>query len=249
MLSRAQVKDIQSLHHKKYRDLHGLYVVEGTKLATEAIQYDPDAIETVCVTEEWLSLHADWSAGYSGKLHVADQVTMERISSLQSPPGILLVMKKAEKPLPAQFSGITILLDGIQDPGNLGTIIRTADWFGIQNLILGTGSADVYNPKVIQATMGSLFRVHFWYRDLDQFISEFSSVPVFAADADGDPPGKWPRASDALLLIGNESLGIHPGLLDKATKRIAIPGIGQAESLNAAVATGIILYQMTSFSD
>jgi TrmH family RNA methyltransferase len=150
-----------------------------------------------------------------------------------------------QKPVVNAFPGITLLLDAIQDPGNLGTIIRTADWFGIKNMVCGDGCVDCYNPKVIQSTMGSIFRVNMIYRDLSTFLDQWPGIPVLAGSLEGSLLKETKQEKQAFLVIGNESRGISEGILQRATVKVRIPGGGDTESLNASVATGILLYWLT----
>ena len=133
------------------------------------------------------------------------------------------------------------MLDTIQDPGNLGTIVRCADWFGVQQIICSRDCVDLYNPKVVQSTMGSISRVQVVYEDLSTFIHDHSPIPVYAATLKGNDVSKLPTITEGIILIGNESKGIEPELLSMVSHHITIPRKGNAESLNAAVATGIIL--------
>jgi TrmH family RNA methyltransferase len=147
---------------------------------------------------------------------------------------------------PAAVSGITLVLDTIQDPGNMGTIIRTAEWFGVQQIICSEGTVDCYNPKVIQSTMGSIFRMPVFYEDIMEWVAQLKDIPVLATSLGGDPMKPGRPGKDLVVIIGNESAGIRPALQAMATQRWLIPRHGEAESLNAAVATGIMLYALTT---
>jgi TrmH family RNA methyltransferase len=148
--------------------------------------------------------------------------------------------------LPPVWEGLTLVLDGIQDPGNLGTIIRTADWFGVRHIICGVGTADCYNPKVIQSTMGSIFRVSLFYEDLNSFLARNRGITIAATSLDGEPLRPSEKWESLFLVIGNESQGVQKEILDMADRKILIPRTGHGESLNAAVATGIVLYELTN---
>ena len=166
---------------------------------------------------------------------------LERISNLNTPNQVLAVCsipawnpEQIENP-----EGIMLALDGIRDPGNLGTIIRTADWFGVKEIICSDDCVDVFNPKVVQSTMGSLGRVKVYYTNLEDFLSE-SKLPVYATVMDGN--SIWDaNPGNGIFIIGNESKGIRPEVLKHAKHKISIPSVGGAESLNAAVATGVVL--------
>ncbi len=151
--------------------------------------------------------------------------------------------KKDDEPADVRNS-VSLMLDEIQDPGNLGTIIRTADWFGIKNIICSNQCADCYNPKVVQSTMGSLIRVNIIYSDLKEFINRNKAINIYAATLNGKNISSLKKIKEAIILIGNESKGVKEDLLNLVSQQITIPKIGEAESLNAAVACGIILSQI-----
>jgi TrmH family RNA methyltransferase len=238
MLIKSQVKYIQSLSHKKLRDSEGVFVAEGPKLINELLSARMPLQELFAVKE--------WIEAQKGPLPVAvteiSQGELERISQLQTPNQVLGVFKKpdfsANKPLRNTFS---IMLDTIQDPGNLGTIIRCADWFGISQVFCSTDCADAWNIKVVQATMGSIARVQVAYGSLEQWLEQEPGLPTYAAVLEGTDLRKLPPVKEGIIIIGNESKGISDAILARCSNRITIPRHGQAESLNAAVATGIIL--------
>jgi TrmH family RNA methyltransferase len=242
MLSKTQVKYIQSLFHKKFRDELGHFVVEGPKMVEEAIRERPQDLLHVYAREGWVTgtdLHGI-------RIEEIGDHEMKKISSLVTPAPALAVLRKPAWTMPERFSGLTLVLDAIQDPGNLGTIIRTADWFGVRNLLCGEGTVDCFNPKVVQASMGSLFRTEVFYTDIRDTLLHHPGVPVLASSLEGSPLEKGERWEDAFLVIGNESTGIRPEIRDMATRRLLIPRSGGAESLNAAVAAGILLYALTT---
>jgi TrmH family RNA methyltransferase len=245
MLSKAQVKYIQSLGQKKFRDEYGQFLVEGTKIIKELIVEKPDIVKAIYALPDWVSEHAHLLKDAQIIADEASEQDMEKISSLPSPSSAIALIEKPELKVP-EVGGILLLLDGIQDPGNLGTIIRTADWFGVKNIICGDGTADCYNPKVVQATMGSVFRVNILYENLQVFIKEHASLPLITSSLDGIPINNVAIPKDMLLVIGNESKGVNKSIENLATSKVLIPGFGKAESLNAAVATGILLHQFTS---
>ena len=241
MLSKSQVKYIQSLHHKKFREEHKAFLVEGTKMLEEAIVFAPDQIQHIYATEEWLTTHESSLGRFNGKVEPISDADMAKLSALHTPPGVLLVMdvKYAET---LDFSSLTLVLDGLQDPGNLGTIIRTADWFGVNNIVCGKGTVDVYNPKVIQSSMGSIFRMNIIYADILSVFEQHSDVPVFVSHLNGSELPDVELPETAFMVIGNESNGVSDEVVARASKKIKIPGFGQAESLNASIATAILLY-------
>jgi TrmH family RNA methyltransferase len=237
MLVKSKVKYIQSLSQKQFRDTENAFVAEGPKLVEELIQAGNVKIKEIFAIDSWLNLH-------QSKAEVAEisETMLERISFQKTPNQVLAVCTKPVFNSPLSVSGkLILLLDGIQDPGNLGTIIRTADWFGVQQVVCSENCADVFSPKVVQATMGSIARVQVLYASLSSIIDQFSDKPLLAAALEGQEISKMDGIQEGMLMIGNESKGITPALLQRATKKIKIPGNGDAESLNAAVATGILL--------
>jgi len=173
------------------------------------------------------------------------EAELERISHLKTPNQVLAVFKKFESKEPIPAGRITLILDAIQDPGNLGTMIRIADWFGISQIICSHDCADVYNPKVVQATMGSLARVDVFYTDLPGWLKGQHGIKTYAALLDGKDVTRMNPLKEGLIIIGNESRGIQEGLMEFVNEKITIPKKGNAESLNAAVAAGIILSHLT----
>lgn len=241
MLTKSEIKYIQSLQQKKFRDEHGVFVAEGPKLLQELLLSGCFNCQSLYVVDGADALLASLPV----EPIPISETELSRISGLQTPNAMLGVFEMKEA-MPVQPEGkITLLLDDIQDPGNLGTIIRTADWFGIENIVASPATADCYNPKVVQSTMASLGRVNLLYADPHEWTSQHPDVPLLAATLHGedirlsDPPG------EAILMIGNESKGIREILLQRAARMLKIPGSGQAESLNAGVAAGILLYWIT----
>lgn len=170
---------------------------------------------------------------------MAGASVMKKVSSLQTPTEVMAIFSMPEN-VREEKKGWVIALDDIRDPGNLGTIIRIADWFGFSAVVCSGGCADPFNPKTVQASMGSLARVPVWETDLSAYFEHNSQLPVYAASLDGKPYAGVTFPESGILLIGNEGKGISRDLLDKATLQVTIPRIGKAESLNAAVATAII---------
>lgn len=236
MLSKNEVKYIQSLCHKKHRDELKLFIAEGPKLAEELLN-SSFQIQHIYATEQWLQLHPSLTI-------VATEISndeLTRVSNLSTPNQVLIVgEQKTLSKEPVIQNSITIVLDGIQDPGNMGTIIRIADWFGINQIVASEDCVEVYSPKAIQSTMGSLCRVDVWYKDLPHWIGE-ANVPVYGAVLDGQNIYALKNIKEALLVIGNESKGIRENIKNKITHPVTIPKTGGAESLNAAVAAGIII--------
>lgn len=238
MLSKSQVKYIQSLGHKKFRDETGLFIAEGPKTVQELISEMPQNIVTVYAVEKWINENI--KLDISQDFVKVDEVELERISQLPAPNQVVAMVKKFKIERIDTAGQLTIALDTIQDPGNLGTIIRTADWFGIKQIVASHESADVYNPKVVQSTMGSIARVSVMYTDLKEWLKK-QNVKIMAAALDGKNINEIGKITEGVLVIGNESKGIDAGIMKLATEKITIPKTGKAESLNAAIATGIIL--------
>lgn len=240
MLNKSEVKYIQSLSQKKFRDQEGVYLVEGPKIVGEALAAQHLKVKKLYALKEWLELNGELCKNVDCEA-VAD-FELEKISQLKTPNQVLAIVVM---PGSEHFKFVKdqpgLVLDGIQDPGNLGTIIRIADWFGVQQVICSGDCADAYNSKVVQSTMGSIFRVKLLYTDLEQWLDQQQGLILYGAALDGTPLKKLPAISSGLVIIGNESRGIRPGVMERVTQKITIEKWGDAESLNAAVATGIIL--------
>jgi TrmH family RNA methyltransferase len=239
MLSKNELKYIQSLCHKKQRQEEGLFIVEGTKLVNELLQSHFRIRKLYALPV--------WAETYKGMLplETITDIELGKISGLQAPNQVLAI---AEQQIPANEpiieQQLTLVLDGIQDPGNFGTIIRIADWFGIKQIVAGGDTVELYNPKVIQSTMGSFSRVNVWYKALQEFMPAVN-IPVYGALLNGKNMHNEPPVTEGLLVIGNESKGISKELLPFISHPITIPRLGGAESLNAAVAAGIIVSHLT----
>jgi len=241
MLVRSQVKYIQNLGHKKFRDADGVFVAEGPKIVNELLESNILQLVQCFATESWLMAHEGVVKGKERLFLKIDEKELERISFHDSPNQVLAIFTKPVFDRNAMTRGVTLLLDTIQDPGNLGTIIRTADWFGLKRVVCSPETVDVFNQKVVQSAMGSLIRVEVMYTDLAEYIRENPGKPLYASSLDGEDLQEKIQVTDALLLMGNESRGISPALQSLAAKRIRIPRSGGAESLNVAVAAGILL--------
>ena len=241
MLSKKEIKDIQSLSQKKFREELKLYIAEGPKTVNELLQLVPGKIRQVYATDTWIEAHPKEDPA---KITHVTGVELEQLSQLKTPNQVLAVIEQEpEREVPDK--GFMLYLDTIQDPGNFGTIIRIADWFGVDHVVCSAGCADLYSPKVVQSTMASIARVSVYYDEKGNWL-ERKELPVYAATLDGRPVYECQRTASGILLIGNESRGISSSLLKYAGERLTIPKRGGAESLNAAVATGIILSHLLS---
>ncbi|KAB8155929.1 RNA methyltransferase [Kordia sp. TARA_039_SRF] len=234
MISKRQIKIITSLHQKKYRKSTGLFVAEGKKVIEEFLNSNFE-LETLFTTDAFLfEKNVDTI--------VLSEAELKKISFLKTPNKALALFKICEEAFLKQ-EGLIVALDAIRDPGNLGTIIRLCDWFGVKQLVCSETTVDCYNPKVIQATMGSLTRVQVVYTDLSRYLSE-TNLPIFGAFMDGTNVYKTNLPTDGILVMGNEANGVSEEISTFITEKIAIPRFGdlqQTESLNVAMATGILL--------
>jgi RNA methyltransferase, TrmH family len=237
-VTRSQVKYIQSLGHKKFRDTEGAFVVEGPKIVGELLEAPNCRPAQIFAVKEWI---AATGSGPGRFVTEVSQDELERLSGQTTPNLVVAIFEKPQFNEPNWSSGLHLVLDGIQDPGNVGTIVRLADWFGIGLVLCSPDSADVFGPKAVQATMGSISRVQVVYREPAEVIGTGDKMPVYATVLDGESLYGLSRITSAWILVGNESRGIRPELLGLANRLVTIPRIGDAESLNAAVATGIVL--------
>jgi TrmH family RNA methyltransferase len=236
MINNSELKYIQSFAHKKHWAEESTFIVEGPKMVQELLRSNW-TIKKIYATSDWIQ--------GQGVLPVpvieVDQIMLERMSQMQTPHQVIALAEKEtflkQWPFDETFS---LLLDGIQDPGNLGTIIRTADWFGVKQIFVSEDTAGFYNPKVLQSTMGSCFRVRVESVNLETIVKA-TALPVYGALLDGASMYESVIDSTGFLIIGNESKGISNQLTKYITHPIKIPKYGHAESLNASVATGIIL--------
>ncbi len=238
MLSRSEVKYIQSLYHKKNRNTENVFIAEGVKVINEVLHSD-FKIKKIYALREWINKN-----NMHENVVEINEAELNKISGFETPNKVLAVVyKKSATEIPDLKNSITLILDGIQDPGNVGTIIRTANWFGIKNIIASIDTADVYNSKVIQASMGSFVGVNIFYTDIKAFLSN-NKILVCGGVLDGENINSLQKINECLLIIGNEGKGIRDDIYPFIQKKISIPKFGNADSLNAAVATGIILWKL-----
>ena len=225
-ISKAQVKLIRSLQQKKFRDELGLFVAEGDKCVSE-------------LTKNFELVHL-YREGEN-----ATRTEIEQMSGLRTPQGVIGVFKK--RPIgdrKLKINNLVLALDGIQDPGNLGTIIRTCDWFGVHDIVCSLDTADCYNPKVVQATMGALARVRIHYLDLPEWLSK-QQCPIIGTLLEGEDMYEKPLPKEGIIVMGNEGNGISPEVRKFITHPIRIPSYPKdaetSESLNVSIATAIVL--------
>ena len=238
MISKNQIKLIRQLESKKYRKREGLFVAEGPKVVGDLLRrYQPHAVYTTSSSLPCLQPGTDVT------LITDDE--LRRISFLQHPQQVLALfpIPSEEAALEVATDRLSLALDGVQDPGNLGTIIRIADWFGIDTIYCSEDTADAYNPKVVQATMGSIARVHIIYIDLQQLFSSLPpSYPVYGTLLDGEDIYQQPLSREGVIVMGNEGKGISEAIRQRVNHRLLIRCFRQgdtAESLNVAIATAI----------
>lgn len=239
MLSKAQNKYIRSLTQQKFRNEYNVFIAEGEKIALEWLA-STRPVELIVTTEEWASQHAGVIAEHTeAKLCTVAAHELEALSALHTANQVLLVVRKPAPAVVPIANKWYIALDDIQDPGNMGTIIRIADWFGIPNIVCSSGCVDVYNPKVVQSAMGGHLRVNIYEADLAGFLAA-TPLPKIAATLNGANVYAAAREDAAVLIIGNESKGVSAAVGALATKKVTIPRKGGAESLNAGVSAGIL---------
>lgn len=236
MISKNQLKLLRALGQKKQRKAHGLFLVQGEKNVLELANSHLN-VEHVFATAEFLAEHGTELTNFECIEASLDDLT--KASTLVSNNAAIAVVQipQVEKP---KAHGLMIALDGVSDPGNLGTIIRVADWYGIKHIVASTDCADPYNPKTISATMGSFGRVTVSQLDLPSYLEQ-SNLPVYGAFLEGESVHKTEFAAEGILLMGSESHGIREQAAKFVTNKITIPAFGGAESLNVAMATGIVL--------
>lgn len=243
------LKYIQSLHLKKFRAAENCFIAEGDKIITEFLLAKKFELKILCAEAYWFDHNRTLLKGLPPEIiFEVNEQSLEQISNLKTPNAVLGVFEQSLFSSPEIKNNISLMLDDLQDPGNMGTIIRIADWFGIEQIVCSLNSVDCFNPKVVQASMGSIARVNISYVDIYTFLQKNDKVPIYAAMLNGASIYELPKIHEGIIIIGNESKGIDPKLLDFGIHRISIPRIGNAESLNAAVAAAIIVSQITMAS-
>jgi RNA methyltransferase, TrmH family len=242
MLSKNEIKYIQSSGHKKTRDEDGVFIAEGTRIINEVLTECPQQLIKLFALPSFFEQNGLKADGE--QLVEVTETELQRISQLQTPQQALALLRQLKPALLSDINDEWVLaLDAIRDPGNMGTIIRLADWFGIRHIVCSPDCVDVYNPKVVQASMGSVLRVKFITAELKDVLPKCPQ-PVLAATLNGTSLQQYPFQSKGTLLIGNEARGVADDLIKLSAAQISIPSFGAAESLNAAVATGILLWEM-----
>jgi len=242
MLSKNRISQIRKLHARKFRDESGLFLVEGYK-SVEMLSSSDFVVEEIFATENAMTDNATWLAPLSPTLITADE--MSRISTMQTPPELLAIARQRTDTQDIPENEPLLALDHISDPGNLGTIVRTADWFGIQHIVCSSDCVELYNPKTIQATMGSFAHVHVHKRPLATFLREESAHRrILGTFLNGENIRALDFRPSDIVVIGNESNGISDEVAQTVTQRITIPAADScsAESLNAAIAAAVVMF-------
>ena len=235
MLSKSQIKLVNSLKHKKFRQKHQLFIVEGVKVIKEILKSNLE-VEALFATVDLFSFNSE-------NFYLISETDLAKISALSTPQVALALVNIPNNNINVhQQNSLTVALDGVRDPGNLGTIIRLCDWFDVSTLICSPDTVDCYNPKVVQATMGSLVRVDVVYEDLNKVLTQ-TNLPIYGAFMNAEPIYSTHLERNGILVMGNEANGISAEIENLITHKISIPKFGSAEveSLNVATATSIML--------
>ncbi len=256
MLSKPKIKFIQSLHQKKFRQMYGNFIVEGDKIVRELLMQRKMGIEAIYALETWVVANATLLKPHFSKILTVSEAELKQISALTTPNQVLAVAKKpsdfevkkddlfSENQQKLIAQNISLYLDAIQDPGNMGTILRIADWFSIPYVFCSPDCVEVWSPKVVQASMGACLRVDTYAIDFFDLKKLTPSVSVMVAALKGQNIFTENVPKKGIVVIGNEGNGVRPEIFESADFLINIPGGGGSESLNAAVATGIICAQL-----
>jgi TrmH family RNA methyltransferase len=243
MLSRNKIKYIRSLESRKYRNLHNAFVAEGNKLVSDMMH------SFEC---EWILAKPSWIAAQGGvaaaELEVDEKDEIRKVSFLSTPQDVIAVFKRPAYDVRRADASrrLVVALDGIQDPGNLGTIVRLADWFGVGHIVCSPDTADVFSPKAVQATMGALSRVHIYYTSLPAYLEAASSrsIPLYGTFPNGDDLYAHPLSGSGVIVMGNEGNGIRPEVERLIHQKLCIPSYppeqATSESLNVAIATAVV---------
>ncbi len=235
IISKSKLKLIKSLSQKKYRKKYNLFVTEGIKIVQEFLDSSFEIHSLFCTDDYFCDISED-------KITRISEAELKKISNLKSPNKVLAIFK-IRKEKPVSNDGISIVLNSLKTPGNLGTIIRLCDWFGVKELVCSNDTVDCYNPKVVQASMGSLSRVSVHFLNLLPYLSK-TNLPIFIADSNGENVYKKNLPEKGILIMGNEANGVSKEIKELVSNKISIPKFGEnnkTESLNVAISTSIIL--------
>lgn len=248
MLSKNKIKQLRQLHQKKHRDLEGKFLIEGKKMVEEAILYHTEQIALILTSDHGFQP----TSGTNISFELVDKKDIKKVSALSAPQEYLAVLKKIDSPELdiLKIPSTVLALDSIRDPGNLGTIIRLADWYGIENIICSNDTVDCYNPKVVQATMGAILRVNMHYCHLPDILEKArnGNKTVYGALLEGNDLYTEKLDTNSILVMGNESEGISALVQNQLTHLLRIPNFSKkavkTESLNVSIATSIFLSEI-----
>lgn len=243
MITKNTIKQIASLRQQKFRKELGLFVVEGRKMTEELLHSDFETVG-LYATDAFIDSYPSFADA-----EPVSEMQMEQMSGQNTPPGILAVVRIPQQGIIKTTSRLVLALDGIANPGNMGTLIRTAEWFGIHDVVCSSDCVELWNPKTVQATMGSLFRMKVWSTDLPAYLKQAKAdgSSIYGALLDGENLFQMQNKPEGILVIGSESHGIRADVLPCITHPVTIPRVGGSatESLNAAVAGAILMAEMT----
>ena len=247
MISKSQISYIKSLHQKKFRKEHQQFIVEGDKLCDEFLESGL-RVQAIYVLEHKREKYELLLSKISKKIEllVLRAEEMDKLSNMTTSPDVLCVVDIPAEPSVNNISkdelskSLVLVLDGVKDPGNMGTIIRIADWFGIKHIVCSNDCVELYNPKVVQSTMGSILRTEVYYTELIDFLTNHKDQNIYGALLKGENIYTYSEKLRGILVMGSESHGISQEILLLINKPITIPSFGEAESLNVAIATGIL---------
>ena len=248
MISKNKIKYLHSLELKKNRDAAGVFVAEGPKVVGDIMARHPGKLRMLVATDEWLAGKEPLAANPACEIVRVDSAELAKASFLCHPQSVMGVFAKLDadaSPCTAGQDRLVLALDGVQDPGNMGTIVRVADWFGIEDIVCSRDTVDVYNPKVVQATMGSIARVNVAYTDLDAYLSSLpTGTPVYGTLLEGSNMYRTELTPGGVIVMGNEGKGISPAIRRHVTHALRIPNYPEsretADSLNVAIATAVV---------
>ena len=253
MISKQQIKHLRLLHQKKYRDEYNLFIAEGFKIINEAILCEPQSLDTIIFTSNSKNHINLQPANQNTKLIEVSTNEFNKISSQTNPQEVLAVIKIPQLKLPAtaQIGDISFVLDKLRDPGNFGTIIRLADWFGVKQIFCSPDTVECYNPKVVQSSMGAIFRVEIHYVDLNNYLAEIKqnkSHHIYSTSLNGTDLYKTNLSRPSIIILGNESGGISDNLIELSDENLLIPNYSSSsdktESLNVSMAAAIICSEL-----
>ena len=249
MLGKNKIKHLKSLKIKKFRDVYGEFIIEGEKIINELLEHKPYLIKELITTEQWLANNTNSNIGKIGNIITVTESDINKISFFETAGEVMAVLHIKEQKISKSeiLSDLSLVLDTVQNPGNLGNIIRTADWFGIKNIFCSVNSVDCFNPKVVQASMGSIIRINVHYMNLKELLEEYSVISgfhIYGTFLDGPSIYNEVLDNSAFIILGNESMGISEKYLQYIKSRLYIPKYpvrdNIIESMNISAAAAIV---------